>query len=162
MAELDRRSKRVSESNTGKERSMKRRQNLVIDFSPPLSCAEAAYEVESAENKGGWEPIYPPRIGLQLANLPDSSMTCSWEAVALGVLARNPDWTVQQIADEVGVHRGTLYRSELFTQAREKLKLLGKQAFLADAPRGKKSLDKTDHESQQVFEAWDEKNNRRE
>jgi hypothetical protein len=34
--------------------------------------------------------------------------------MAVGVLVNHPDWTIPQIAEEIGVHRGTLYRCKVF------------------------------------------------
>jgi hypothetical protein len=67
---------------------------------------------------------------------------------------KNPGWTVQQVADRVGVHRGTLYRSRTFKAFRDRIQAAGKQDFLADLPRGTKEVDRDDPRAGASLEAW--------
>jgi hypothetical protein len=80
-----------------------------------------------------------------------------WEALAIGLLVKNPGWTGQQVADRVGVHRGTLYRSDIFRAFRALIRAAGKQDFLADLPRGAKEFDPDDPRAGARLEAWCER-----
>ena len=80
-----------------------------------------------------------------------------WEALAIGVLVKNPGWTIQKVADYVGVHRGTLYCSPLFKAFRDRIRAAGKQDFLADLPRGTKEVDPDDKRARTRLEAWCER-----
>lgn len=62
------------------------------------------------------------------------------ESRLLGVLAAHPDWTVQRIADAVGVVRQTPYKSEIFKKARATMREAGKSKFAtnrSDRRRGR-------------------------
>jgi hypothetical protein len=80
-----------------------------------------------------------------------------WEALAIGLLVKNPGWTVQKVADYVGVHRGTLHRSHMFMAFRDRIRAAGKQDFLADLPRGTKEIDPDDKRAGARLEAWCER-----
>ena len=79
------------------------------------------------------------------------------EALAIGVLVKTPGWTVQQIADRVGVHRGSLYRYPTFLACWDWFRAAGKQEFLAGLPRGTKEFDPDDPRAGAQLEAWRER-----
>lgn len=58
------------------------------------------------------------------------------EAMALALLAKNPDWPVSRLADELGVARSSLYRIRLFKEA---IKCRGRRH--SRPPRGSISRD---------------------
>jgi hypothetical protein len=57
-----------------------------------------------------------------------------WIAKAISALLEHPDWTVQRIAQEVGVSRWTLSKHERFREARDAITAAGK-AELRRSPR---------------------------
>jgi hypothetical protein len=120
------------------------------------------------ESGGQWVPVYLRHIpsGVLLltpAEQPEApeagkeAPPVDWEALAIGVLVKNPGWTVQQVADHVGVHRGTLYRSSTFKAFRARIRAGGKQEFLRDLPRGTKEVDPDDPRAGARLEAWCER-----
>jgi hypothetical protein len=86
----------------------------------------------------------------------EESYPVGWQELALGVAVMHPDWTAQQIADAVGVNRGTLYRSRLFRLFRKRFREHGRLDFLADLPRGAKQFDPDNERAGAQLEAWDE------
>jgi hypothetical protein len=108
-----------------------------------------------------WVPVYPRSGTLILTPVEEQRATeavkegppADWEALAVGMLVKNPEWSVQQVADCVGVHRGTLYRSRLFKAFRDRIRAAGKQELLADLPRGTKEVDHDDKRAGARLEA---------
>ena len=79
------------------------------------------------------------------------------EALAIGVLVKNPGWTAQKIADYVGINRGSLYRYPTFLACWDWIRENGKQAFRAGLPRGTKEFDPDDPRAGARLEAWCER-----
>jgi hypothetical protein len=80
-----------------------------------------------------------------------------WEILAIAVLVKHPEWTVQQVAEHVGVHRGTLYRGRRLKAFRDRIRAAGKQDFLADLPRGSREVDPDNKRAGARVEAWCER-----
>ena len=78
------------------------------------------------------------------------------EALAIGILAKHPDWSVQQIADCVGVNRGTLYRAKSFKIFLDVMRESDQKAFLASLPRGVKEVDRGNKRAPTQLDAWHE------
>ena len=76
------------------------------------------------------------------------------EALAIGIMAKNPGWSVQQIADHVGVNRGTLYRAKHFKACLEVIRESDKKALKASLPRGVKEVDRGDKTARAQLDAW--------
>jgi hypothetical protein len=74
------------------------------------------------------------------------------EYAAIGVLVLNPDWTNEQIAKEVGIHRGSLARMVEFVNLRARVKASGLQTI----PRGTKIVNQHDPSQPAGLEAWSE------
>jgi hypothetical protein len=73
------------------------------------------------------------------------------EYQAIGVLTQHPDWTNEQIAEEIGVHRGSLYRMKEFLKLRARIRAIGRQ----ELPHGTKVVNQDDPRASNGLEAWD-------
>lgn len=71
----------------------------------------------------------------------DSMGSKGLEVLAIGMRIGCPDMTVPEIAEIVGVHRGTACRWPTFNSLREKLKNGGRDIFQSNLPSGSKSED---------------------
>lgn len=78
----------------------------------------------------------------------------NWQALALGLQLMHPDWTVTQIAEEVGVCRATLYRSWWFATYRAAMHKLSLEDRVSRMPRGGLTGGDDEAGSDGHFEAW--------
>lgn len=72
------------------------------------------------------------------------------ELAAIGLLALHNDWSNEQIAKELGIHRGTLYRMPNYLEIAARIK----EAGLREIPRGTRVVDKADRKRPAGIEAW--------
>jgi hypothetical protein len=77
--------------------------------------------------------------------------TSEKEYQAIGVLTQHPDWTNEQIAAEIGVHRGSIYRMKEFLSMRARIRKSG----LQDIPRGTRIVNRDDRSAPGDVEAWE-------
>jgi hypothetical protein len=114
-----------------------------------------------APSAGQWVPIYPRSADLLLTPVVEQRATEApaedWEILATAIQVKHPEWPARLIARCVGVHRGTLYRSRMFTAFRDRMREAGKQDFLVDLPRGTKEVDPDDKRAGARLEAWSER-----
>ncbi len=89
--------------------------------------ARESRATEETENADGLAPARQPQgngseAGEQLPGRRtrvDAAAALSAESRGLAVLVQHPDWDTTKIAKEAGVHRSSLYRSQVFMKARE-------------------------------------------
>ena len=77
------------------------------------------------------------------------------EALAIGLLVKHPEWGVAEIADRVGVHRGTLHRWPTFQAVQARMLAAARAAFRAEVPRGEKRAGGRGAASGSDLEAWE-------
>jgi hypothetical protein len=78
-----------------------------------------------------------------------STLPSDKELQAIKLLLKHPDWTDEQIAKKVGVHRRTLYRWPRYMKAR----LQNDEERRSSVPRGRRVVDQDDPTNPSDIEA---------
>jgi hypothetical protein len=126
------------------KKSEPRTTRFVLDTTPGQSVEHLSRQIAVRKDfEGDWSPVYPRSF--VLVPVPNDekdskrarvTVDLDWEAQAMAFVYRNPESTVQAIADAVGVHRGTLYRSDTFKEFRKRFQQMLREESLQLLPRG--------------------------
>ncbi len=74
--------------------------------------------------------------------------------IAVALLLQNPDWSIERIANKMGVNRTTPYKWKRFMDVFHLMKEQRKKEFYESLPQGSKNISKSRWGKEKNIEAW--------